>query len=98
MHDDPTAKDLHEVLKAVLEARDIPCAATVGDEETCAVILAERAGHAVAMLRGILGEDATNDVSWSVADLWSRLAEQPATSYRTWDEAMAGLDVAKAAS
>jgi hypothetical protein len=98
MHDDPTARDLHEVLKAALEALDIPCAATVGDGETRAVILAERADHAVAILRGILGEDATTDVSWSVADLRSRLAQHPATGYRTWDEAMAGLDAAKAAS
>jgi hypothetical protein len=66
MHD-PT--ELREALAAVLEALDIPHAATVGDERARAVILAGRSGHAVAMLRGILGEDATADVPWSVAYL-----------------------------
>jgi hypothetical protein len=97
MHD-PTAAELREALAATLEAIDIPFAATVGDEETRTAILVERAGHAAIMLRGVLGEDATVDVPWSVAYLRDRLAEHPATGYRTWDEAMAALDASRAAS
>ena len=45
------------------------------------------------MLRGILGEDATADIPWSVAYLRARLAELPATGYRTWEQAMASREV-----
>jgi hypothetical protein len=85
-------------LAAVLEALDIPYAATVGDEETRAKILDQRLGHAVAMLRGVLGEDAAADVPWSVAYLRAQLAKHPAEGYKTWDERMAELDAARAAS
>lgn len=84
-------------LEAVLEALDIPHGATMGDQETRDAILVERAGHAVATLSGILGEDAHPDVPWSVAYLRGRLAGHPATGYRTWAERVADLDAAKAA-
>jgi len=66
-----------DALEAVREALDIPNAATVGDQEIRDRILQERVGHAVAMLRGILGEDATVDIGWSTAYLRARLAEHP---------------------
>jgi hypothetical protein len=98
MHDDPTASDLREALAAVVEALSVPHAAAVGDDETRTKILLDRLGHMVVMLQGVLGENATVDLPWSVAYLRGRLAERPAAGYRTWDEAMADLDAAKAAS
>ena len=53
----------------MLEALDIANGATVGDQEVRDRILIERAGHARAMLEGILGGDAAVDVPWSVAYL-----------------------------
>jgi hypothetical protein len=79
----------------VLEALDIPHAATAGDQETRDKILTERAGHAVVMLKSILGGD-TFDPAWSVGYLRERLAGHPATGYRTWAERMAELDAANA--
>jgi hypothetical protein len=94
----PDPSELLDALGVVREALDIPYAATVGGDETRAKILDQRLGHAVGMLRGILGEDATRDVPWSVGYLRERLADYPATGYRTWDERMAELKAAKAAS
>ncbi len=85
-----------DALEAIREAIDIPNAATVGGQETRDRTLVERVGHAVVMLRGILREDATDDIAWSVAYLRARIAEHPATGYRTWGEAMAALGAAKA--
>ena len=48
-------------LAAIAEALDIPHGATAGDQETRDRILLERAGHAVVMLRSILGDHATLD-------------------------------------
>ncbi len=81
-----------EALEAVLEAIDIPHAATMGDEEKRTAILVERAGHAVVMLNAILhGEHPAPDIPWSVVYLRARLAEHPATGYTTWQERMAEL-------
>ena len=85
-----------DALLAVLEALDIPNAATVGDQEIRDAILVERVGHAVVMLRGILREEAADDIGWAVDYLRTRLARHPASGYRTWDERMAELDAAKA--
>jgi hypothetical protein len=93
-----TAAELLDALTAVREALDIPHAATVGDDETRAKILDQRTGHAVAMLRGILDRDPVADIPWSVAYLRERLAEHPASGYKTWDERVAELEAAKAAA
>jgi hypothetical protein len=90
-------EQLLDALGAIREAIDIPYAATVGDDETRAKILDQRLGHAVAMLQGILSDDPIADVSWSVAYLRERLAEHPATGYRTWGERVAELEAVKAA-
>jgi hypothetical protein len=93
----PDPSELLDALTAVREALDIPHAATVGDDEARAKILYRRLGHAVAMLQGILGRDPIADIPWSVAYLPGRLAEHPATGYRTWHERVAELEAAKAA-
>ena len=81
---------VREALEAVREALDIPHPATVGDEKARNAILLERVMHAVTMLRSILDEDRDADrIAWSVAYLRERLAEHPATGYKTWDEAVA---------
>jgi len=90
------ARELLDALVVVREALDVPNGATVGDQEARDAILIERAGHAVVMLQGILGGDATPDIPWSVAYLRARLAEHPAEGYRTWDERVAELEAAKA--
>lgn len=52
-------------------------------------------GRAVVMLQSILdGDHPIPDAAWSVAYLRARLAEHPATGYKTWDERMAELDAA----
>jgi hypothetical protein len=84
-----------DALEAIRDALAIPFAATVGDEEIRAKILDQRLGHAVSMLRSILGEDATIDVPWEVAYLRARLAQHPAEGCKTWDERMAELDAAR---
>jgi hypothetical protein len=88
--------EARDALAAVLEALDIPHAATVGEEEKRDKILKERIGHTVVMLNSILGGD-TFDPAWSIAYLHDRLAEHPATGYKTWQERMAELDTARAA-
>jgi hypothetical protein len=90
-----SCKASREALGAVLEALNIPHAATVGDDKIRTAILLERAGHAVAMLRGILGGDAIVDLPWSVSYLRDRLTEHPVEGYKTWAERMAELDAAK---
>ena len=54
----PCAAERLDALAACLEALDIAHGATIGDQATRDAILIERAGHAVAMLQGILGGDA----------------------------------------
>lgn len=90
--------ELLDALAVVREALDIPYAATVGDDETRAKILDQRLGYAVAMLQGILDRDPIADIPWSVAYLREKLAEHPATGYKTWQERLAELDAAKGAS
>ena len=82
--------EARDALQAVREALDIPHAATVGDEEIRAKIMDRRVMHAVTFLRGVLAlEPPPLDIGWHVAYLRERLAEHPATGYRTWDEAAA---------
>ena len=94
---DPDALDLStatDALRAVLEALDIPNAATVGEQRTRDAILVERAGHARLMLATVLGQDS-HDPKWAVGYCRERMAEHPATGYKTWAERMAELDAAK---
>lgn len=79
---EPTAGELRQLLAVVLEALDIPSPATVGDSETHREILAHRAMDAVIAVRGVLHQG--DDPGWSADYLRARLAEKPATGYRTW--------------
>lgn len=84
------AAGMRDALAAVREAIDIPHPATVGDGETYDRILLERVGHARIMLGSILDPARTHsDVPWQVGYLRERLAEVPATGYKTWLEAVA---------
>jgi len=90
------AAEATSALEAVRDALDIPHAATVGDDETRAKIIEARVMHAVTFLRSILDTEPY-DPGWHVAYLRDRLAEHPATGYRTWDEAVAETRAVKAA-
>jgi hypothetical protein len=84
-------------LTAVLEALDIPYAATVDDEEVRAKIMEHRIMHAVIFLRGILdpGRGTYRRAEDDVAYFRARLAEHPAEGYKTWAESVAELEAAK---
>jgi hypothetical protein len=82
----------------VLEAVDIPHGATMGDQETRDAILLERVGHTAVMLRSLLSRDSWDDWAWSTEYLRERLAEHPATGYKTWDERVIELEAARKAS
>lgn len=91
-----TLTEAQDALAAVLEALDIPHAATVGEDETRTRVLLERAGHTVVMLQSILrDEHPAPDAAWAVSYLRDRLAEHPAEGYKTWAERMAELDAAR---
>jgi hypothetical protein len=77
----------------VLEALDIPYAATMGDDQIRAKIVEHRLGHAVVMLKSVLGEDhPAPDTAWAITYLRARLADHPAVGYKTWEQRMAELD------
>ena len=73
-------------LAVILEALDIPLAACEGDNEIRAKILDGRLIHTLGMLREWLSPVGPGDerhAAWSLAYLRERLAEHPATGYRT---------------
>lgn len=74
----------HDLLTVLLEALDIPSPATVGDGEVHDRILLNRVMDAKVALKGVLRNG--DDPGWSADYLRARLAEKPATGYRTWDE------------
>ncbi|MDX2937658.1 hypothetical protein [Streptomyces ipomoeae] len=81
---EPTARELRQLLAVVLEALDIPSPATVDDSEQYHQVLNDRASHArIALVGVLLGGD---DPGWSADYLRTRLADHPATGYRTWDD------------
>jgi hypothetical protein len=86
------------IVEAVLEAIDIPHAATVEGAETRQAILTERLRHLRISLKSLA---VHGDTAWALADLEKQLAEHPATGYlttgdvlqrtedgATWDEAV----------
>ena len=76
-------------LRAVLEALDMPHPATVGDGEVHDRILQARVMNTVIFLRGLLDEGHATPPEWRLEYFREKLAEQPATGYSTWDEAVA---------
>ncbi|MGC9543594.1 hypothetical protein [Streptomyces sp. UG1] len=77
---EPSAGELRALLAAVLEAVDIPHAATVGDGEVHDRILLDRVMDARVALEGVLRRG--DDPGWSADYLRARLSEKPATGYR----------------
>jgi hypothetical protein len=84
-----TDEPLRDLLAAVLEALDLPYAATVGDEDAYRQALEERAMHAKIALRSVL-DGHPLDVEFTTSYLRERLGEHPPT-YRTLDQARAAL-------
>lgn len=73
--------ELRALLAAVLEAIALPYPATIGDAEVHGRILSDRVIDARVALEGVLHRG--DDPGWSADYLRSRLAEKPATGYRT---------------
>ncbi|MGW0630158.1 hypothetical protein [Streptomyces sp. NPDC002758] len=71
-------------LRTLLEALDIPHAATVGDEKVHDRILLNRVMDARIALEGVLRRG--DDPGWSADYLRARLAKKPPTGYRVWGE------------
>jgi hypothetical protein len=84
------SRDYRAALEAVLEALDLPFAATVGHDETRQKLLTDRAMHAVIALRSVLGDDSTF-ADLAVRHLRDRLTEHPAAGYVTTEQARARL-------
>jgi ribosomal protein S16 len=78
------------VMKAVLEALDVPYAATVGEDLKRADILEKRLMYTVVVLRDLVKRNG--DLEWLLGYLRDCLAEHPATGYITGEEAHARLE------
>jgi hypothetical protein len=79
-----------DALAAVLEALNIPHPATVSDEQVRDEILAVRVMHTVVFLEALARDREIGlDPARSLAYFRDKLAEHPATGYRTWHEAVA---------
>lgn len=82
---DPTLPEsVTALLRAVLDALDIPFPATIGDGEMHDKILNDRVMHAVIALRSVLGDGAACDLEWTTAYLRERLATVPPAGYRVY--------------
>ncbi|MGW0632095.1 hypothetical protein [Streptomyces sp. NPDC002758] len=86
---------MRDLLAAVLEALDIPHAATVGDAEAHDRILIERVMHAKIALHSELESGNPLGTEWTTRYVRERLAEHPPTGYVTSDQARAALAAGK---
>ncbi|MFG2016510.1 hypothetical protein [Actinomadura geliboluensis] len=91
-HPTGLSAETRAVVAVVLEALDIPYAATVAHAETRTRILGERVLHLVVILRGMLQRDRAGDVSGDLEYLREKLAENPAAGYVTDEQARARCD------
>ncbi|MGW7604463.1 hypothetical protein [Streptomyces antimycoticus] len=71
-----------DLLRAVLEALDIPYPATIGDGEVHARVLGNRVMHTVIALHSVFDDVPDLGIEWTTAYLRKRLAEHPPTGYR----------------
>ena len=79
------ARDLRQLLEAVLEALNIPAPDTIGDTDAHHALLADRAMDAVIALQCVL--QARGDCAgWSADYLRTQLAAKPPTTYRHWQD------------
>lgn len=82
-----------DLLRAVLEALDIPHPATFGDNEQHARVLADRAMHTVIALEGVLDREVPGlGIEWTTAYLREKLAEHPPTGYRAVSKTRPGAN------
>lgn len=75
------------VIDVVLEALDIPYAATVGQEETRAKILDRRLMWTVTVLRTMFDGPHPPESDWALSYLREKLAEHPPVGYVTGEQA-----------
>lgn len=73
------------IVDAVIEALEIPYAATVRGDETRKEILEKRVRDVLVLMHGLAGPDP--DPEWRLAYLRERLAEHAAIGYVTTDQA-----------
>ncbi|WP_063735602.1 hypothetical protein [Streptomyces sp. RTd22] len=79
----PIPEPVADLLRAVLDAIDIPHPATFGDSEQHARILNARVMHATLAIRDALDAGRPSlDIEWTTDYLRARLAENPPTGYR----------------
>lgn len=78
-------QEVRELLAVVLEAIGIPYAATVGDHQTYAKVLEDRAMYARVVLERVLDPAGPPVVlEWEIDWLRRQLAEHPPAGYRHW--------------
>lgn len=73
-------------LEVVLEALDIPLAATTGDDDRRRRIFDQRLGWTIVSLEYLLSHDERpEDIQWSIDYLRKKLAEHPPIGYTHHD-------------
>jgi hypothetical protein len=84
------AAHLRELLAVVLEALDIPYAATMGGEEVRSKLIADRSMMTVITLRAVVeGLPRYTTIAEQAAYLREHLGAHPVRGYVTWDTAVA---------
>lgn len=84
------AAQLRELLAAVVEALDIPSAATLGGDEVRSAMLADRAMTTVVTLRAVVaGLPRWATIANETAHLREHLGARPVRGYVTWETAQA---------
>lgn len=85
----PLSDQARAIVEAVLEAIDIPHAATTGHAETRQAILTERIRHLKVSMKSLIQHDRVGGwLDGELADLSERLAKHPVDGYLTTDEAL----------
>ncbi|MFM9643581.1 hypothetical protein [Streptomyces turgidiscabies] len=92
MTNTPISEPVRDLLAAVLEAIDLPHAASVGGTEAHDLLLVRRVSHARIALRSVLDDNGVGmGPAWDAAYLRERLAEHPVAGYVTANQADAAL-------
>lgn len=91
-HPTGLSAETRAVIGVVLEALDIPYAATVAHEKTRTRILADRVMSTVVVLRGMVTRERPADLPGDLEYLREQLAAYPAEGYVTDEQARARCD------
>lgn len=84
------AAELRKLLAAVVEALDLPYAATVGGDEVRSKVVADRLMSVMVVMKAVVaGLPRYTTIAAQVEHLRERVAEHPARGYVTWDTAIA---------